>query len=147
MTEYEDLLRQDAEKRGWTIDVHQNRVSIVGVPYRKKDGDTGRCQVTVETEDDGLTMSAPEHGQGAAHTASLRGVVGGYAYQSNGEPVGNVLWTDSSNECVISIKLDEGEYADAWHALFVYAASVAGEVGAAEREHIQRPFRFEITQH
>ena len=144
MTEYEDLLRQDAEKRGWTIDVHQNRVSIVGVPYRKKDGDTGRCQVTVETEDDGLTMSAPEHGQGAAHTASLRGVVGGYAYQSNGEPVGNVLWTDSSNECVISIKLDEGEYADAWHGLFVYAASVAGEVGAAEREHIQRPFRFEI---
>ena len=49
MTDYEDLLRQDAQARGWMIRVGQNRISVQGVPYRKKDGEAGTCEVLVET--------------------------------------------------------------------------------------------------
>ena len=89
-------------------------------------------------------MQAPEHG-GARHAARLIGVSDGCAYQASGEPVGNVLWTDGANECVISIKRDEGEYVNAWHALFVYTARVAGEVGREEREQAERIFEFEVA--
>ena len=124
--------------------MHQDRISVGEVPYRRKDGDADRCQVAVETQDDGLTMKAPEHG-GASHAAWLIGVSEGCAYQASGEPVGNVLWTDNTSRCVISIKRDEGEYENAWHALFVYTARVAGEVGREEREQVERVFEFEIT--
>ena len=145
MTEYEDLLRQEAERRGWTIEVHQNRILVREVLYRKKDGETGRCQISIETQDDGITMKAPENGEGASHAARLSGVDEGRAYQATGEPVGNVLWTDNNRECVISIKRDDGEYVNGWHALFVYTVRVAGEVGGEEREQIERIFRFEIA--
>ena len=145
MTEYEDLLRQEAERRGWTIEVHQNRISVGEVPYRKKDGEAGRCQVSVETEDDGLSMKAPDNGGGASHAARLSGVEKGCAYQATGEPVGNVLWTDNARECVISIKRDDGEYVDGWHALAIYTVRVAGEVGIEEREQSERIFKFQIA--
>ena len=144
MTEYENLLRQEARRRGWTIGVDHDRISVSEVPYRRKDGEAGRCQIAVETQDDGLTMKAPEHG-GASHAARLIGVSEGCAYQANGEPVGNVLWTDGTNECVISIKRDDGEYENVWHALFVYTVRVAGEVGREEREQVERVFEFEIA--
>ena len=144
MTEFEDLLRQDANRRGWTIEVHQNQISVGEVPYRKKEGEAGICQLSVETHDDGLSMKAPEHASGASHAAKLCGVVDGRAYRADGEPVGNVLWTDGANECVISIKLDCGEYVNAWHALIVYTVGIAGEVGVEEREQIERIFEFEI---
>lgn len=124
--------------------MHQNRIAVDGVPYRKKDGEAGRCQISVETQDDGLSMRAPENPGGAVHAARLSGVEGGRAYQVTGEPVGNVLWTDDDKECVISIILDEGEYVNGWHALTVYASKVAGDVGAEQREQIKSVFRFEI---
>lgn len=145
MTDYEELLRQAAEKRGWTIDLHDNRISVGGVPYRMKNGASGACQVSVDTEGDERRMRTPEKVQNAPHAARLSGVAGGCAYRSTGEQVGNVLWTDNANECVISIKRDEGEYMNAWHGLLVYATQVAGEVGATERERNKRPFRFEIV--
>ena len=145
MTDYEDLLRQEAKTRGWTIEVRQNRISVGEVPYRKKDGQAGRCQISIETQEDGLSMKAPEYGGGASHAAILIGVSEGRAYQATGEPVGNVLWTDGTNECVISIKRDEGEYVNAWHALVVYTVSVAGEVRREEREQVARIFKFEIA--
>ena len=144
MTDYEDLLRQTAQARGWTVEVGENRISVREVPYRKKDGEAGTCQVLVETQDDGLTMTAPENGSGAMHAAVLIGVSEGRAYQATGEPVGNVVWTDNTSRCVISIKRDEGEYVNAWHALFVYTATVAGEVGLKERDQVERIFKFEI---
>ena len=144
MTDYQDVLRQAASERGWLIEVSQNRISVGQVPYRMKDGNTGKCQISVETLDDGLRMKSPEKGGGATHAAILSGVSDGRAYQATGEPVGNVLWTDDTNECVISIKLDDAEYVDAWHALLIYASSVAGEVGVQEREQIERVFKFEI---
>ncbi len=145
MAEYEDLLRQEAQRRGWTIEVHPSRISVGKVPYRKKDGEAGRCHIWVETQDDGLSMRAPENSGGASHAARLSGVDKGYAYQATGEPVGNVLWTDETTECVISIQRDDGEYANAWHALAVYTARVAGEVGVRDREQVERIFKFEIA--
>lgn len=145
MAEYEDLLRQEAQRRGWTIEVHPNRISVGKVPYRKKDGEAGTCQIWVETQDDGLSMKAPENSGGASHAARLSGVDKGNAYQATGEPVGNVLWTDETKECVISIKRDDGEYVNAWHALAVYTARVAGEVGVRDREQVERIFEFEIA--
>ena len=62
-------------------------------------------------------MKAPEHANNARHAATLTGVSGGRAYQANGEAVGNVLWTDGTGTCVISIMPDAGEYVNAWHAL------------------------------
>ena len=144
MTDYEDLLRQDAKRRGWTLEVRQNRISVSDVPYRKKDGEAGRCQITVETQADGLSMKAPENSGGAGHAARLSGVKGGRAYQTTGEPVGNVLWTDEAKECVISILRDDGAYVNAWHALAVYSSRVAGEVGAEEREQLESVYKFEI---
>ena len=144
MTDYEDILRQGAQARGWTIEVDQNCIAVREVPYRKKDGETGTCQISVKTQDDGLTMKAPENGGGASHAAVLIGVSQGHAYQATGGPVGNVLWTDNTNQCVISIKRDDGEYVNAWHALVVYTATVAGEVGLEGRNQVERIFKFEI---
>ena len=59
MADYEDLLRQDTKRRGWTLEVRPNRLSVGGVPYRKKDGVADKCQIIVETQNDGLTMKAP----------------------------------------------------------------------------------------
>ena len=92
-------------------------------------------------------MNAPPNGGGATHAARLEGVTGGKAYQTNGEPLGNVIWTDNTNECVISIKLDSGNYSDAWHALVVYCSIVAGAAqagGDQEPQQIGRVFQFEI---
>ena len=144
MTEYENLLRQEAQRRRWTIEVQQNRISVGQVPYRKKKGKAGKCRISVETENDGLSMRAPENGGDARHVARLSGVEEGCAYQGTGDPVGNVLWTDKTSECVISIKLDEAEYANGWHALVVYTGRVAGEVGAEEQKQVERIFKFEI---
>ena len=44
MTEHEDLLRQEARRRGWTVDAQTNRISLAGVPYRKKNGKRGRAR-------------------------------------------------------------------------------------------------------
>ena len=144
MTNYEDILRQSAEARGWQIEVSKNRISLGEVPYRKKTGDTGRCHISIDTQDDGLTMKSPEREGTARHAAILTGVSGGRAYEANGEPVGNVLWSDEANECVISIMPDSGDYVNAWHALIVYAASVTGPVGSVEREQVEQIFEFEI---
>ena len=145
MTNYKDLLQQDAQRRGLTIEVQQNRISVGKVPYRKKNGKAGKCQIWVEIENDGLSMKAPENGAGATHAATLSGVEGGSAYQRTGKPVGNVVWTDNSSKCVISIKLDKGEYVNGWHALVVYIGRVAGEVGAEEHKQLGRIFKFEIA--
>ena len=45
---------------------------------------------------------------------------------------------------MISIMRDDGEYENAWHALTVYAARVAGEVGREQREKVESVFRFDI---
>ena len=90
MTDYEDILHQSAEARGWLIEVGNNRISLSEVPYRKKDGTAGRCQISIDTQDDGLTMKTPEHVSNARHAATLTGVSGGHAYQADGKPVGNV---------------------------------------------------------
>ena len=145
MTEYEDLLRQDAANRGWVVEVHGNTISVYNVPYRKIDGEAGRCRISVDTQEDGLSLKAPENSGGATHAARLIGVSDGCAYQATGEPVGNLLWTDEHNECVISIILDEGYYANAWHALVVYAARVTGEVGREDREPIEQIFCFQVA--
>ncbi|MCY4560115.1 MAG: ThiF family adenylyltransferase [Chloroflexi bacterium] len=144
MTDYEDVLRQEARRRAWTVEVNASRISVDNVPYRKQDGGAAKCQVSVETLDDGVSMKAPENSGGAIHAARISGVEGGRAYQATGEPVGNVLWTDKSSACVISIKRDEGEYLNAWHALIVYTSSIAGEVGAEDRNKIETVFEFEI---
>ena len=144
MTEYEDILRQSAAARGWRIEVSKNRISLSEVPYRQESGETGRCQITVDTQNDGLTMKTPEHVRNARHAATLTGVSGGRAYQANGEAVGNVIWTDGSDTCVISIMPDAGEYVNAWHALIVYATSVASPAGSVEQEQVERIFEFEI---
>lgn len=147
MTEHEEVLRLEASKRGWHVGVSADHVMVSSVPYRQQDGASGICQVKVWTHEDGRTMKAPPNGGSATHTARLEGVSGGKAYHANGEPVGNVIWTDDTHECVISIKLDSGNYADAWHALLVYCSIVAAAAqagGDQERQRIDRVFQFEI---
>ena len=83
------------ERRGWTIEVHQNRISdrfesTVSKEGRRVPEDD---QVSVETEDDGLSMKAllTTYPGGASHAARCNlGVEKGCAYQATGEPVGNV---------------------------------------------------------
>lgn len=147
MAEHEDLLKREASRRGWHIEVSEDHIAVEGVPYRQHDGGSGVCQVKVWIHDDGRTMTAPPDGSGATHAARLEGVIGGKAHQADGEPVGNVIWTDNTRECVISIKLDSGNYADAWHALLVYCSIVAAAAqagGDQEPQRIDRVFQFEI---
>ena len=147
MAEHEELLRREAGRRGWLIEVGRDHIAVAGVPYRQQDGASGVCQVTVWVHEDGRTMTAPPDGSGATHAARLGGVAGGKAHQTNGEPVGNVIWTDNTRECVISIKLDSGNYADAWHALLNYCSIVAAAAqagGEQEPQRIDRVFQFEI---
>lgn len=147
MTEHEELLRREASRRGWHIDVGGDHIAVAGVPYRQHDGASGLCQVTVWVLEDGRTMTAPPNGSGATHAARLGGVTGGKAYRAEGEPVGNVIWTDNTHECVISIKLDSGNYADAWHALLNYCSIVAAAAqagGDQEPRQTGRIFKFEV---
>ena len=122
----EKLIRQEAKRRGWSIILTAQRITVANVSYRDKNGNIGKCQVCVERGDDGMTMRSPDAPNTAAHAARLRRVIGGQAYQTNGEPVGNVLWSEG-DECVISIKKDRGEYANVWEALRVYLSCVAQE--------------------
>ena len=144
MTEHEELLRQDARRRGWTVEVEDNLISVCRVPYRKKNGTAGTCRISVGTQDDGLTLRALENTNRAVHAALLSGVDEGHAIQASGDPVGNMLWTDGNDQCVISIKLDDREYANAWHALTVYVSRVAGAIGEEDRKQPEPIFRFEI---
>ena len=147
MAEHKEILRREANRRGWHIEVSGDHIAVASVPYRQQDGASGVCQITVWVHEDGRTMNAPPNGSGATHAARLEGVTGGKAYQTNGEPLGNVIWTDNTNECVISIKLDSGNYSDAWHALLVYSSIVAGAAqagGEQEPQRIGRVFQFEI---
>ncbi len=144
MTEYEELLRQDAGRRGWTVEVEDNLISIVGVPYRKRSGAVGTCQISVGIQGDGLALRALENANRAAHAALLTGVDKGHAYQADGNPVGNMLWTDGTDQCVISIMRDDGDYDNAWHALTVYVSRVAGALGEEQRKQVEPIFRFEI---
>ena len=147
MAEQEEILRREASRRGWHIDVCEDHIAVAGVPYRQQDGASGVCQITVWVHEDGQTMKAPPDGSGATHAARLEGVTGGKAYQTDGKPLGNVIWTDNTNECVISIKLDSGNYSDAWHALVNYCSIVAGAAqagGDQEPQPIGRVFQFEI---
>ena len=147
MREHEELLRREAGRRGWHIEVSGDHIAVSGVPYRNQDGASGVCQVTVWVHEDGRTMAAPPNGSGATHAAMLGGVIGGKACHANGDPVGNVIWTDNAHECVISIKLDSGNYADAWHALLSYSSIVAAAAqagGEQEPQPVDRVFQFEI---
>ena len=146
MAAHEELLRREANRRGWHIEVGGDHIVVAGIPYRQQDGGSGVCQVTVWVHEDGLTMKAPPNGSGATHAAGIGGVTGGKAYHANGETVGNVIWTDNTHECVISIKLDSGNYADAWHALLNYCSIVAAAAqagGDQEPQRMNRLFQFE----
>ena len=143
-TDYEDLLRQTSLQRGWVVRVEKNLITLSGVPYRKKNGDAGSCNISVATEDDQLTMKAPENSGEAIHAAILTGVEGGRAYSKTSEPVGNVLWSDDETSCVISIITDEGAYQNAWHALTIYAVFVTAEVGQEQRQNSASVFHFSV---
>ena len=62
VTEYEDLVRQTARQRGWKVDAQVNRIlGCTGTVSKKGWPKRGHARSRLETEDDGLSMKAPEN--------------------------------------------------------------------------------------
>lgn len=130
---WENACRNDADKVGYCISRTQNEVIASGVPYRKYDGQIGRCQVMVRSQP-GSDIPVPGFGN-APHTARVIGVEAGFVYNRNGEKIGNII-EHGDDWCTLSIKYgtteNPKEYQDVWDQLLHYVY-VISEEGAADR--------------
>lgn len=123
----EDMVRADAEKRGWSIMRNSRELGAVGVPCFVAPDVPGRCEIWVGigTDTDELQGGLEWQG-GNTHVANIRGLAQGGVYDRRGEPIGNSTNAGDENKCTISIKKDSGEYDNAWDALKTYINAVYG---------------------
>ena len=143
----EDMVRADAEKRGWSIMRKSQELRAVGVPCFVAPDVPGRCEIWVGIgRDSDELQGGLEWQDGNTHVANIRGLAQGGVYDRRGEPIGNLVKTGENN-CTISIKKDSGEYVNAWDALKTYINAIYGGFKAGEtdnRWNVDRPYTFPI---
>lgn len=145
----EELVRSDAEMRGWTVVRTSRELGVVGVPCFLVPNVPGRCElwVGVGTDSDQIQGELDWQG-GHLHVAHVRGLTNGAVYDRLGNPIGNVVRKDDDgNSCTISIKRDEADYRDAWEALKTYINAIYGGFLASDnngRQEVERPYTFPI---
>ncbi|MDE0678803.1 MAG: ThiF family adenylyltransferase [Gammaproteobacteria bacterium] len=144
----EELVRNNAEKRGWTIVRRPGELGVAGVPCFVTQDIPGRCEIWVGVGNGSDQLQAGLDWQsGNVHVADIRGLKNGAVYDRLGNIIGNVIREGDKDSCTISIKKDEGEYLDAWDALKTYMNAIYGGFRAIENvgsHKVERPYTFPI---
>ena len=145
---YEQAVREDASKVGYTVSRSSEAIVADGVPYRQADGHIDCCRVIVNTMPD---SDAPGPGyEGASHTARVENVVGGILYNCDGSEIGNRIRAED-DFCILSIKKgDQGSpesYDSAWEQIlkYIYVISEGGAVDRAQMKEWRDKLADEIV--
>jgi len=144
----EELVRSDAEKRGWTVVRRSRELGITGVPCFVAQDIPGRCEIWVGVNNDSDQLQGALDWQGGnVHVADIRGLAKGVVYDRIGNVIGSVAREGDEDSCTISIKKDSGEYQDAWDALKTYMHAIYGGFRASDESSsrkVERPYTFPI---
>lgn len=144
----EELVRQDANRRGWGIVRTTQELGVTGVPCFLSPNLPGRCEIWVGVDADSDQLQGGLEWQGGnVHVANIRGLTNGVVYDRLGNTIGNTVKTDNGKSCTISIKRDEANYRDAWEALKTYINAIYGGFRASDpngSHQAQRPYTFLI---
>ena len=133
---HRDQLTSYADTFGCRLVEDRDRVALTGVECITADGKIGQCDlsVTVNPETREL-LGVPRHAQHCVEVR-LRDKCDGRVYDEHGQPIGNVVYTDSERTCHLSIKLgspnNPKDYDDAFHCLGHYSKTIVGAVRAAQ---------------
>ena len=145
----EEVVRTDAEKRGWAIVRTSRELGATGIPCFVAPDVPGRCEIWVGVGTDSDQLQAGLEWQGGnVHVADIRGLTNGKVYDRLGSEIGNVVRQGTEDSCTISIKRDEGEYQDAWEALKTYIQQIYGGFRASDNSgthEVERPYTFPIS--
>lgn len=144
----EELVREDAEKRGWAVVRRPRELGVAGVPCFVAQDIPGRCEIWVGVGNGSDQLQGGLDWQsGNVHVADIRGLKHGAVYDRLGNTIGNVVRQGDEESCTISIKKDEGEYLDAWDALKIYMHAIYGGFRASDNSgshKVERPYTFPI---
>ena len=145
---YESLVRNEAERRGWTIERRDRELGAVGIPCFIAPSIAGNCGIWVgiKSASDELHISH-DWQQGALHVADIRGL-SGCLYNRSGTKFTNGVIRETTSSCTLSIKLNDGrDYVDAWEALNTYVRLVyslfLGQPGSSDKAN-PRPYKFDV---
>ena len=148
MSEHESRARHEAERREWTIERRDLELGALGVPCFVAPNAAAECNIWVGTASNSDALKATHAWQqGALHTANIRGLSNGRLYDRSGKELTAGVIGRSHSSLVLSIKLRERDYEDAWEALNnyvkqIYALFLGGSVSA--KEAAPRPYTFDV---
>ena len=148
MSEHESRARHEAERREWTIERRDLEIGALGVPCFIAPNVAGVCQIWVGTASNSDELQAThDWQQNAPHTANIRGLSNGRLYDRSGSALTAGVIAQSHSSLVLSIKLREREYEDAWEALNNYVKQIytlfLGR-SVSGKEAAPRPYTFDI---
>ena len=148
MSEHESRARLEAERRGWTIERRDLEIGALGVPCFVAPNTAGKCQIWVGIASDSDELKAThDWQQGALHTANIRGIADGQLYDRTGNQLTKGVIGRAHSSLVLSIKMKDREYEDAWEALNnyvrqIYALFLGRPVPSGEST--PRPYTFHV---
>lgn len=148
MSDHELRARDEAERRGWTIERRDLEIGAIGVPCFVAPNTVGQCSIWVGTASNSDELNANhDWQQGALHTANVRGLSDGRLYDRTGKELTRGVIGKPHSGLVLSIKLRGREYEDAWEALNNYVKRIyALFLGRSESssEATPRPYTFDV---
>ena len=148
MSEHESRARHEAERREWTIERRDLEIGVLGVPCFVAPNAAGECHIWVGTASNSDELKAVhDWQQGALHTASIRGLSNGRLYDRSGKEFTAGVIGRPHSSLVLSIKLRDRDYEDAWEALNNYVKQIYALFlgrSASGREAAPRPYTFDV---
>ncbi len=147
MSEHKKRIYQEAERREWKVERRETEVGVVGIPCFVSPTNTSSIEVWVGIEPNSNELRlCHEWQQGAIHAAHIKGLADGKMYSRSGDEFLNGVIRQTSSSLVLSIKIRDRDYEDAWDALVNYVRHVyalfLGELPADRI--INRPYTFNI---
>ena len=146
---HENLVRLEAERRGWSIERRDRELGALGVPCFVAPNVAGFCDIWVGTAENSDALQVSHAWQRkAAHVAQVRNLEGGLYYRS-GEKLRDGVIGETQTTCTLSIKLEpkNREYDNAWEALNTYVRVVYAiflSAMGSDANNCCRPYKFDI---
>ena len=148
MSEHESRARDEAERRGWTIERRDLEIGAIGVPCFVAPNVAGVCHIWVGTASDSDDLNVNhDWQQRALHTANIRGLSNGRLFDRSGTELSKGVIGRSRSSLVLSIKLTGRDYEDAWEALNNYIKQTYSLFlgrSASSGEASPRPYTFDV---
>ena len=148
MSEHESRARDEAERRGWTIERRDLEIGAAGVPCFVAPHAAGKCHIWVGTASNSDELKVNyDWQQRALHTANIRGLSDGRLFDRSGRELTKGVIGRSRSSLVLSIKLRGRDYEDAWEALNNYVKQIYSLFlgrSASSGEEAPRPYTFDV---